>query len=113
MKYKVTVKQRIRDYAYYCVRKDLALGVLIKPDVCEQCKKQPPRVAHHPDYRKPHSVIWLCWHCHYYTHNPQFIGSTAGERYRERVREKRGLAKLDAAIKADCELFGMEYWRSL
>jgi len=35
-----------------------------KPELCENCKKQRARLAHHPNYQKPRDVIWLCFKCH-------------------------------------------------
>lgn len=50
----------------------LRKGTLVRPIVCETCGANPPPFrggkaaieAHHPDYRKPLLVMWLCHSCH-------------------------------------------------
>lgn len=59
------VKQRARTAA----RRAVALGILIRPGVCEKCHSSPSSRSgkihgHHPDYSKPLEVEWLCAKCH-------------------------------------------------
>lgn len=36
-----------------------------KPDCCQRCEKATARLdRHHPDYRKPLEIEWLCKKCH-------------------------------------------------
>ena len=35
-----------------------------RPRACEQCSCIVSIHGHHPDYRQPTQVIWLCAHCH-------------------------------------------------
>ncbi len=37
---------------------------MFKPELCEKCKEQPAKCAHHHDYSKPLDVVWLCPTCH-------------------------------------------------
>jgi hypothetical protein len=39
-------------------------GRLQPPLFCEGCFEDKPLDKHHPDYRKPLKVIWLCRKCH-------------------------------------------------
>ena len=38
------------------------------PPRCEQCHQQARTQAHHPDYRFPLQVRWLCYACHLAAH---------------------------------------------
>lgn len=54
-------------------------GTLTRPDVCESCGMVPPPFAsgkaaieaHHPDYARPLSVIWVCHPCHIKIHKAE------------------------------------------
>lgn len=39
-------------------------GDLVKPKVCESCRKEKRLTGHHDDYTKPLVVRWLCYGCH-------------------------------------------------
>ena len=39
-------------------------GKILRPEICEQCKKKSNVEAHHEDYSKPYDVEWLCRKCH-------------------------------------------------
>ena len=61
--------------AIHLVEKALKKGILIRPSVCQVCKKpstlQNGRSGiegHHEDYRKPLDVMWLCQKCHFTLH---------------------------------------------
>jgi hypothetical protein len=41
----------------------------IKPNFCEQCHERKAEHAHHPDYKKPLDVLWLCIRCHQRLHH--------------------------------------------
>jgi hypothetical protein len=55
-KYKPQAKEKARQ-AY-------KKGKLQKPLFCENCHEDKPLDKHHPDYRKPLKVEWLCRKCH-------------------------------------------------
>jgi ATPase subunit of ABC transporter with duplicated ATPase domains len=44
-------------------------GKIIKPSLCEICKRERFLEAHHIDYSKPLEVQWLCKECHENTHH--------------------------------------------
>jgi hypothetical protein len=64
------------DKAQNLLEQALEGGKILRPDVCEQCGKQPKpfkdgRTAiqgHHDDYNKPLDVRWLCQPCHHEWH---------------------------------------------
>jgi hypothetical protein len=39
-------------------------GQMMKPDRCALCKTVGPVQQHHPDYRRPLDVVWVCALCH-------------------------------------------------
>lgn len=40
-------------------------GKLVRPNTCDQCGKTSKIIhGHHPDYRRPLAVRWLCPQCH-------------------------------------------------
>ena len=54
------------DYARYQVRRAIKKGILVRPDICENCRipaKEKPQAAHQ-NYYLPLNVRWLCRHCH-------------------------------------------------
>lgn len=56
-------------HAHAAVMKAVKSGRLVRPDVCEQCRKSESRIeAHHDDYSKPLDVRWLCAACHKIAH---------------------------------------------
>ena len=67
-------RKKARDYerlqtplafkARKAIRNAVYFGRLIRPCQCSKCGKQCKTEGHHPDYSKPHDVIWLCFHCH-------------------------------------------------
>ncbi len=50
--------------AHVLIRRALKYGELKKPDNCEKCGKQTYLIGHHPDYKKPLEVFWVCSKCH-------------------------------------------------
>lgn len=50
--------------AEYTVSNAIKLGKLIRPDICQKCGRAGHIEAHHPDYSKSLSVVWLCKKCH-------------------------------------------------
>src|ERR1700687_3295425 len=46
------------------VRRAIRRGVLVKPNTCSKCGEETEIEAHHPDYRKPLYVLWICRPCH-------------------------------------------------
>ena len=56
----------------------LALGIVIRPDVCEDCggsgtfaDGRTAIQAHHPDYNRALDVVWLCQKCHHLRHQSE------------------------------------------
>lgn len=58
------------DYIDYeaVVKVAIRKGLLVKPDNCSHCGRGGRIGGHHPDYRKPLYVIWLCESCHMCLH---------------------------------------------
>jgi len=54
----------IKSLAHDAVYRAIKRGEIIPKEKCEVCKSKFKIEAHHPDYRKPLSVIWLCKYCH-------------------------------------------------
>ena len=53
--------QYARNALNYAVRS----GRVQRPTQCSQCRRTDPKItAHHPDYRHPLAVVWLCYPCH-------------------------------------------------
>lgn len=52
--------------AHDAVKNAIARGVLVKPLSCERCGCEPiePLHAHHQDYARPLTVVFLCRPCH-------------------------------------------------
>ncbi len=85
------------DQAYRKVRTALASGVLVRPDTCSRCGRNPGLAsdgramiqAHHHDYEKPLDVEWICCKCHREeTPLPEKMGAPT-------FGVKNGQAKLD------------------
>jgi hypothetical protein len=53
-------KSAVHIFVLWAVR----VGVMKKPDACEQCGKIWKIQAHHENYEKPMDVNWLCSVCH-------------------------------------------------
>lgn len=45
-------------------------GRIVRPNLCNQCRKIGRIQAHHPYYSKPLDVEWLCNPCHSLKHHP-------------------------------------------
>jgi len=50
--------------AHKAIERAVKRGEIIPKERCEICNSKFKIEAHHPDYRKHLSVIWLCKHCH-------------------------------------------------
>lgn len=46
------------------LNKAIKSGAVVRPSQCSQCGIQCRPHAHHPDYRKPLDVMWVCARCH-------------------------------------------------
>jgi hypothetical protein len=57
--------------AHRIVLNALKRGSLIRPKKCSSCNKNNKLYAHHNDYTKPLTVIWLCDKCHKELHKKQ------------------------------------------
>ncbi len=58
----------IKRAAIFKVHTNVKKGNLLKPNICSLCKKECSPQAHHEDYSKPLSVIWVCSTCHSLLH---------------------------------------------
>lgn len=50
------------------LRQAVEKGLIVKPQVCEDCPRAYGIEGHHDDYSKPLEVRWLCKMCHLVTH---------------------------------------------
>lgn len=66
---KWAMKNKIKAYAHQAVQRALRLGKLFKPKNCSKCNSFSKLHGHHPDYRKPLKVVWLCVSCHEKEHH--------------------------------------------
>ena len=62
----VLIKPPQGEFAHICVRHALRIG-LLQREPCLYCGSEPAE-THHPEYRKPLWVIWLC-HPHHSAHH--------------------------------------------
>ena len=53
---------------HYMAQKAEESGEIIRPELCETCKKRTFLVRHHRDYNKPLEITWLCGSCHRQEH---------------------------------------------
>ena len=64
-----TKEHPIEVKAQKLLQKAIRKNEIIRPNICEYCKKQRKVMGHHPDYSKPLEVVWLCYSCHKKVHN--------------------------------------------
>lgn len=43
-------------------------GRIVKPKLCQRCKKEKRLSGHHENYNEPLKVLWLCSSCHKLKH---------------------------------------------
>ena len=67
----LTEEQRLKDnarsYAYVYLKRGK-----IKKQPCKRCKSQNSQM-HHPNYKKPLLIIWLCGSCHQLLHKEKNV----------------------------------------
>lgn len=56
--------QHFKPEAKEIARVAFSKGQIEKPLFCEMCFEQKPLDRHHPNYKKPKKVRWLCRKCH-------------------------------------------------
>ena len=62
---KPVVRPLYKREANRLVHNAIRRGEIIRPKLCQSCHRPKKRInAHHPDYRKPMEVIFLCSSCH-------------------------------------------------
>lgn len=69
----VPIKRKIMEYASY--KADLAIREgIVKPEkTCMFCGDNKSKIhGHHPDYRHPLELVWLCPKCHFRLHYGHF-----------------------------------------
>lgn len=54
----------VKDRAHRIFKSCVGTGLIKKPDNCEECGENVFLTSHHPDYKKPRDVEWLCRPCH-------------------------------------------------
>jgi len=63
--YKSTKKHWLKMLARQLLNYHVRVGHIKKPKICSKCKKRTKIEGHHPDYKKPLKVKWVCRKCHY------------------------------------------------
>lgn len=64
-KYKYITSNPEKRKAHTAVSNALRDGKLVKPERCEVCRENTPKLhGHHDDYKKQLEVRWLCNFCH-------------------------------------------------
>lgn len=67
--YRSIEKYKFKQEARMVVKKNIRLGLIIRPKICSQCEQENKYIeAHHDDYTKPLKIIWLCKICHMSIH---------------------------------------------
>ncbi len=78
-----TEHYRLRHIARLRTCQALKKGTLVRPTTCPECDvgDVPWRKmhAHHPDYRKPLEIYWLCFTCHLRVHRGSFFAGGGKE----------------------------------
>lgn len=59
-----------KKYCRFILGKLINAGLEI-PDKCEVCSGEEELQAHHPNYRNPFVLVWLCKRCHAYLHRKE------------------------------------------
>ncbi|SRR6266478_352219 len=62
-------KNRCALLAHNAVANALRRGKIRRPKNCSYCGEKCKPNGHHPDYRKPLEVVWLCTPCHNKEHD--------------------------------------------
>lgn len=68
-RYNEDPEYRKRQLARVAVKEAIKHGEMCPPQHCSSCHERKTIQAHHPDYDKPLSVIWLCLNCHVKVHS--------------------------------------------
>ncbi len=55
--------------ASYLLRESIRKGQISRSKKCSKCREVNRIVAHHPNYKEPLNIIWLCTSCHKLIHN--------------------------------------------
>lgn len=58
---------RVKDektYARMVLNSAIRSGIVMKPILCQECKRKIKLTAHHDNYDEPLCVEWLCYECH-------------------------------------------------
>ena len=58
------IKDSYQRPAHKAVRRAIKKGLLVRPSVCETCRKECKPLAHHTNYDRLLDVMWLCYKCH-------------------------------------------------
>ena len=65
----VAFKHQLQAHAQGKVNNAIKAGKIQRGNACVLCEKTDDNIdGHHPDYRKPLFVIWLCHKCHMQHH---------------------------------------------
>jgi hypothetical protein len=61
-----------KEKAREILNKAVKAGLIVKPTICSECKKNKRLTAHHNNYDEPLLVEWLCYECHGKRHRKDY-----------------------------------------
>lgn len=90
----------VRRAAQAATRSAINRGDIVQPETCDKCSEEKPVVPHHPNYKDPLRIKWLCGSCHKRTHiaagevNSRVQGGGA-----VRLKVKHKMPRIKSALK--------------
>ena len=102
-----TVTKATKTYAHGQVGRAIREGRIVNPKLCANCLANKSE-AHHPDYAKPLSVVWLCRKCHRCLHPGERRKGPDVRSALEALKERRWS---DADIGAELGIERSAIWR--
>lgn len=89
---------RLRQRAQWKIKSLLRNATIVRPKCCALCGNERRVVGHHPNYRKPTVVAWICYSCHQLTHRSPEVESRVSTLAKSVLRSPSALRRhVDAA----------------
>ena len=58
------LRSKLHDRVKSAAKYGVEIGLIRKVTICSLCSGKGPLDKHHPDYKKPLKIVWLCRQCH-------------------------------------------------